>query len=72
MDKERQESIAQAALLAAAEAAGAKGVTREAFLTVMVECAMQLVTTAEGGLAGLAEWHRREYEGLKARIAGYN
>lgn len=72
MNTNEQKAVALTAILAAAEAAEANGAAPEVIFDVVLAVAMRLVTVAEGGLGGLAEWHRKEAEGLKARIAMMN
>jgi len=53
-------NTAMAAIMAAAEAADAKGVPSKVFADTLVEAAMTLVAATEGGMEGLANWHRME------------
>lgn len=70
--EKQQKALALSAILAAAEAAEAGGAEPEAVFDTILIVAMHMVTVAEGGLAGLARWHRAEAEGLEARIANIN
>lgn len=72
MNTNEQKAVALTAILAAAEAAEANGAAPEVVFDVLLTVAMRLVTVAEGGLSGLAEWHRKEAKGLEARIAAMN
>lgn len=69
---QRQREVVISALVAAAEAATAKGASTEVFFATLVESAMIAVRAAEGGSRGLAQWHMREAASLNARASGLN
>lgn len=72
MDNDTQKALALSAILAASEAAESGGAEPEAIFDAILEVAMKYVAASCGGLAGLADWHSKEAERLRARISTFN